>query len=119
MMMMVNSRLILNDPCLFTNWDSDSSHSSEDSDDDDSKDVSEDDSEDDSECDNMNKMTKLKSRTVSSSDDVMKDVQALEDILFIQLQRYTSNTRKKRWDHRRLNWENHVAQLTHKNSFGK
>jgi hypothetical protein len=101
-------------PCLSTNWDSDSSHGSEDSDDDDSKDVSEDDSEDDIEYDNMNKTTKLKSRTVLSS-DVMKDVQDLEDMLF--LQRYTSNTRKKRWDHGRLNWDNHVAQLKHENSF--
>jgi len=46
---------------------------------------------------------------------VMNNIKDMEDLLF--LQNSASNLRNYRWDHERLDWDSHVAQLTHEKSF--
>ena len=47
--------------------------------------------------------------------DNINDIKDMEDILF--LQRGAMDIRMDRWDHGRINWDAHVAQLEHEDKF--
>ena len=52
---------------------------------------------------------------MSSYNGGISDLNALEDLSFLNSQH--GGMRGDRWDHDRLDWDDHVEQLTHENQF--
>jgi hypothetical protein len=77
----------------------------------DSGDSDDDDTDDEEDKEEMPSL----SDKMKTSEEAMSNVRDMEDLLF--LQRHTAEMRNERWDHERLDWNQHVAQLQHEGSF--